>query len=226
MPALTCPYCGAYANFTQRAVLIDWQVWLSSGRERQPVDVVALTCNACMYPVVGGMTHDLQGGPPTLLWHEPQKVVSVEFPDVPEHIASDASEAFRCSGVSAWRATVAIARRSVQAAAIEQGAPDKKLQHQIEWLDEERKITPQMREMAEEIRLSGNDGAHPDKDGLKDVDREQAEAVLIFLEDFLRHLYQVPARLERARAKVVDASPFEGEPQGRDEGRWPPLSGP
>jgi hypothetical protein len=161
-----------------------------------------------------------------LKWYEPQKVVSVNLPDVPETIASDGAEAFRCFSVNAWRATVAMARRAVQAAALEQGAPDKKLQLQIDWLDEERKITPQMREMAEEIRLSGNDGAHPDKDGLKDVDREQAEAVLIFLEDFLRHLYQVPARLERARAKVVDASPSEGEPQGRDEGRWPPLSGP
>jgi hypothetical protein len=152
------------------------------------------------------------------LWYEPKNVVSVEFPDVPDHIASDASEAFRCSGVNAWRATVAIARRAVQAAALEQGAPDNKLQHQIDWLDDQRKITPQMREMAHEIRLSGNDGAHPGKDGLQDVGKDQAEAVLAFLEDFLRHLYQMPARLDRARSKAVEAP----VPLAEDADRFPP----
>lgn len=144
---------------------------------------------------------------------------------MPQPIASDASEAFRCFGVDAWRATVAIARRAIQASAYQQGAPNKNLYEQINWLDEQRKITPQMRQMAHEIRLSGNDGAHPDKDGLKDVGKEQAAAVLAFLRDFLRQLYQMPARLERARAKAVDSASSPPPASQRDEDRYPPQVG-
>lgn len=151
VPAVTCPYCDALANFTVRAQILNYSEWRFNRARTGNASIFGLTCDACSGPVVGAM---LPGAIGSLLWHEPKAVVSANFPDVPPNIASDATEAFRCSSVGAWRATVAIARRAVQAAAIQQGASDKKLSHQINWLDEGRKITPQMRELAHEIRLA------------------------------------------------------------------------
>ena len=92
--------------------------------------------------------------------------------------------------------TVAMARRALQAGAFEQGAPDKKLVDQIDWLEEQRLIPPLMKDVAHQIRLEGNVGAHPDKDGLQDVDEGRAREVLAFLDDFIRYVYEIPSRLE------------------------------
>ncbi len=88
-----------------------------------------------------------------------------------------------------------MARRAIQAAALEKGAPDRSLVEQIDWLEEQRLITPQMKQVAHAIRLAGNVGAHPDKDGLRDVGESEARAVIEFLGAFLRDVYEIPAQL-------------------------------
>jgi hypothetical protein len=90
-----------------------------------------------------------------------------------------------------------MARRAIQGMCIDLGAPDKKLVEQIDWLEERRLITPQMRDVAHRIRLGGNTGAHPDKDGLNDVDEPEAKALLEFLDDFIRFTYEIRGRLEK-----------------------------
>lgn len=54
------------------------------------------------------------------------------------------------------------------------------------------------------MRLGGNDGAHPDKDGLRDVGEKEARALVQFLDDFLEYVYAIPARLDALRR---DAEP-------------------
>lgn len=78
---------------------------------------------------------------------------------------------------------------------MDKGAPDRKLEQQIDWLEEQRLVTPQMRDVAHKIRLGGNAGAHPDKDGLKDVTENDARKLLEFLEDFAKYVYEIPGRL-------------------------------
>lgn len=89
-----------------------------------------------------------------------------------------------------------MARRAIQGACFDKGAPDKKLVDQIDWLEDQRLITPQMKEVAHRIRLGGNAGAHPDKDGLKDVGEPDAQTLLEFLEDFVKYVYEIPGRLQ------------------------------
>jgi hypothetical protein len=90
-----------------------------------------------------------------------------------------------------------MARRALQAAAYDKGAPDGRLIEQIDWLAENGQITKQMKDVAHQIRLGGNLGAHPDRDGLTDVGRDEAEAILAFLRDFFRYVYEIPASLGR-----------------------------
>jgi uncharacterized protein DUF4145 len=54
-----------------------------------------------------------------------------------------------------------------------------------------------MKDVAHRIRLGGNLGAHPDRDGLADVGRDDVEAMLRFLRDFFRYVYEIPASLGR-----------------------------
>ncbi len=186
MPALTCPYCEAKANFTLRH---RWE-------EQQPTGHVvgygAWVCDNCHRPVLG--YEDPYGDPYD---YQPRRVPEPEFPDVPDDVATDAKEAHRCLSIGAYRAAVVMARRAMQSAAYEKWAPEGLLVDQIDWLEGERVITPQMKQVAHTIRLSGNLGAHPDKDGLRDVGQAEAEAVIQFLDDFLKLVYEVPARLDR-----------------------------
>jgi hypothetical protein len=118
------------------------------------------------------------------------------WPDsAPEGVRQDATAAHRCYGIGEWRASATMARRAIQGACIHKEAPDKKLEEQIDWLAEEDVITRQMREVAHRLRMGGNAGAHPGKDGLNDVTERDAEDLLTFLDDFMRYVYEIPGRL-------------------------------
>ncbi len=186
MTALTCPYCDVLSNFTQRH---EWEESEPTGRK---VRYGVWVCDACKRPVVG--KPDSYGGP---YEYYPQQVVEPSLPDAPAEVAADAREAHRCFSIQAYRAAVVMARRAMQSAAFEKGAPDKPLVDQIDWLEEQRLITPLMKEVAHTIRLAGNVGAHPDRDALADVGEQEAEAVIDFLDDFLKYIYEIPARLQR-----------------------------
>lgn len=179
----TCPYCGAFADFEVRAT---WE-----RPDRVPMGVWA--CRSCHWPITG--TANNNGEPSDV---QPVNARKMDFPDVPSSIADDAAEAFHCLVVSAWRAVAAMARRAIQQSCLEKGAPaGKRLVDQIDWLADQQLISPQMKAVAHRLRIIGNLGAHPDKDGLEDVDQAQAEATLVFLTDFLRYVYQIPASLDR-----------------------------
>lgn len=180
---MTCPYCGVFANFKPV------HTWQAVVKDRGSVNFAAWHCEACKRPIVGEPSGD------SVTEQHPRTFIKRDFPDVPPEIAADAAEAHRCYSVEAYRATAAMARRAIQASAIEKGAPDKKLMEQIDWLAQQGLITQQMRDVAHKIRLGGNLGAHPDKDGLQDVGQEQAQELLVFLDDFFRYVYEIPARL-------------------------------
>jgi hypothetical protein len=185
VPAMNCPYCGAYADF---AIVTNFDSHVGGGLRRYG----AWRCSACGQPVIGVV--GLQNEP---VDYHPRYVADEDFPDVPSAIANDAKEAAKCFGIEAWRASAAMARRALQAAAYDKGAPGGRLIEQIDWLSDKGHITDQMRAVAHQIRLAGNLGAHPDGDGLRDVGPAEAEAILTFLGDFFRYVYEIPASLAR-----------------------------
>lgn len=184
-PTLTCPHCRAISNFTS---VHTWQVNIQG---RGGVKFGVFRCDACNRPVTGEWD-GIQ-----LREYVPRSTPKGDFPDVPTPIAENAKEAYQCASVEGWRATAAMARRALQAAAYEKGAPDKKLIEQIDWLADNGVIPGQMKEVAHQIRLGGNIGAHPDKDGLRDIGEAEAKAILQFLDDFFRYVYEIPASLGR-----------------------------
>lgn len=111
-------------------------------------------CNACQMPA---LVKDIG----STVYPAPQPGPVSDA--IPEPMRSDLREAKHCIAVGAWNASVVMARRALQCAAVEQGAPtgrDWPLWRQIEWLDNNRKITADQRRWADVARWVGNDGAH------------------------------------------------------------------
>lgn len=128
-------------------------------------------------------------------------------------IRSDFSEALRCRWVDAYKAAVTMCRRALQVSAIDKGAKGSKLIDQIDDLRVKGVITEPLKEMAHEIRLTGNDGAHPDKDGLADVTAEDADDIIEFTREYLHHVYVMPAKLAARRpAAAAAAQPAQPRP--------------
>lgn len=147
---------------------------------------------------------------------------------VPPIIAADFSEALRCQWIQAHKGCVVMCRRAVQASALKLGAPKKnKLDHQIDWLFEQGKITEALKDFAHEVRLTGNIGAHPDKnsgqqseasvvqvqqddgvetDNLEDVTPKDADDIVEFTREYLHHVYVMPAKL-KARKPATSTRP-------------------
>lgn len=107
-------------------------------------------------------------------------------------------EAKRCFTVSAWRAAAVMARRAMQSAAVEKGAKKDRLADQIAELASQGKITVELKEWADAVRLVGNDAAHPGSDPISQKD---ADEVLKLTEQFLHVLYVTPAIAKQLRTR-------------------------
>jgi hypothetical protein len=120
--------------------------------------------------------------------------------NVPTSIAEDLREGLRCRWVSAYKATVVMCRRAIQSTCLDKKMADAKLQLQIDEMATKGLITQPLKQWAHEVRLGGNDGAHPDKDGLKDVSEQDADEIIQFTREFLHHIYVMPSALAARQA--------------------------
>ena len=127
----------------------------------------------------------------------PCKGVSQKFPDVPEHIASAASEAYECRSIGAYRASMSLARAVLEATAKDKGYVDRTLNMKIDRMRTDGLIREHIKEAAHEIRHLGNDMAHGDF--VDPVSAEEAELSLTLIGEVLAEVYQSPARVARAK---------------------------
>ena len=123
--------------------------------------------------------------------------------NVPKEIAADFSEALRCHFIKSYRASVVMCRRAIQSSSIELKAKGGRLIDQIDDLFSSGKITEALKDFAHEVRLTGNDGAHPDKDGLADVGEQDSNDIIDFTREYLHHVYIMPAKLKARRTPAV-----------------------
>lgn len=124
------------------------------------------------------------------------------FEDVPELIASVASEAYKCASVHAYRGAVALARAVVEATAKEKGITSNGIASKIENLHTKGFIREHVKEAAHEVRFGGNEVAHGDL-AEDDLDDEEAEEILALMSEILLEVFQSPARVERQRQKRI-----------------------
>lgn len=120
-----------------------------------------------------------------------------EFPDVPEHISSAATEATLCLSMGAHRAAGALARAVVEATAKDKASGGSNLFERIEALFAAGHIRAHTKEQAHEIRHFGNEMAHGEF--AEEISEEEATEIIELMAEVLNEVYQSPARLAKVR---------------------------
>lgn len=203
-----CPHCSARSYFAPKATHTEFA--LESGK----INIVSIAqCESCKayILVIGWKTN-----------HGAAAIISATYPlgnpndsvnaNVPKDIADDFAEALRSRWGKNYRSTVVMCRRALQSSANDLKAINAPLVAQIEDLFKKGKITEPLKDFAHAIRLTGNEGAHPDKDGLKDVGEKDADDIIAFTSEFLHHVYVMPALLKARQTQAAPATPAAQPP--------------
>lgn len=215
MPSRVCPFCHDRSHFTAVKGSASSVVWV---QERMTLYQGSFRCDGCnrlniATTVVQGFERladdnslywadDPDGY--TLEWY-PVSVIGKSFPDVPEHIASAADEAYRCQSIGAHRAAGALARAVVEATSKEKGITVRGLDKKIEEMEKQGLVRKHVRAAADEVRHLGNDMAHGDF--VDPVDAEEAAEVLQLMSEVLDEVFQSPARVQARREARLAKKP-------------------
>jgi hypothetical protein len=136
--------------------------------------------------------------------------------EIPAAIRKDIEEALTCLASGAYRAAAAMARRAMQSVCLDKDAPRKKkittkdgkqktvkvdLIEQIDWLEDQRIITPDLRDWAHEVRSVGNKGVHPaDAEDTESVSKDDADEVIQLVEAFCSSIYVTTSLFKKRQA--------------------------
>jgi hypothetical protein len=154
----------------------------------------------------------------TIDW-TPDAVAGREFPDVPDHIASAADEAFRCRSIGSLRGAMLVARSVVEATSKDKGITKGMLSQKIDELCKLGFVREFTRDAAHELRYLGNDMAHGDF--VEASSPEDCEAVLDVMSEILNEVYQGSARVARMKAKRTANAGDDDNVVENDEGAAP-----
>lgn len=205
-PIFNCPHCGARAQFNQETTArynenyytFTYNIYRCAACERLMLKVIRFWTQ-------NGSDITLSGQYPNIYIAEINEFSGA----VPEDVLQDFHEAIKCFEVEAYRASAALCRRSLQSAVIDRGATKtKKLVKQID----EIAVASDIKDWANQIRILGNWGAHPDDDILKDVDQATAKEIIDFIKSFFTYVYVMPKKVENSRVnKPKPSDPTNNE---------------
>jgi hypothetical protein len=218
MTATVCAWCTAHSTMTP--VSRGFAELNQAGTHK--VVQGAFVCSHCHRLSIGTTRLPLTTGVPAEInptwWSQlslewtPQTVGGRDFPDVPEHIASAADEAFQCRSINVQRSAILMARSVIEATCKDKGVTKGQLAAKIDEMTRSGFIRPFTQDAAHELRFLGNDMAHGDF--VDDVDADDADAVLDVMAEILNEVYQGPARAGRMKAKREAAKQAAGAMTG------------
>lgn len=133
------------------------------------------------------------------LVHQYPIATPLQHPSIPLDVKKASIEAEKCLVVGAYNACGTMARRAIDALCIERGGKGSVLFHRLRDLHEKHAITPDLWEWAEDLRIVGKSGAHPDVDA---VSEDDARYAVRFLREIIRYVYVNP--YERKHRKADD----------------------
>lgn len=150
---------------------------------------------------------DSLNGEKQFVW-KPDVGESKNYPDVPPHVGSAATEAYECASQRHNRSAVLLARSVIEATAKEKGITKGQLYDKIEKLATEGLIRTNIKDAAHSVREFGNDMAHGDF--VTPIGDEETQLVIELMEEILNDVYQSPAKIQRAQKAVETRK----QPQG------------
>lgn len=117
--------------------------------------------------------------------------------DLPPEVERDRHEAWARFHAWNYRAAIIMARAAVQRAVRQLNAEGAGLKREIQDLVAKGVITQDLSDFAHEVRIAGDDAAHPEE--LGQVTRQEAEESLQFLDSFLDVAIAMPERSKRRK---------------------------
>lgn len=212
MAATVCAWCKANSYMAKAGdpKIVKTTRLGSNGHSKYTIQM-PFSCNNCSHisigtaATTGAGTINLSAASVDPWWNEktvswtPQNVGGKSFPDVPEHIASAADEAYQCNSISALRAAILLARSVIEATCKDKGVNSGPLAGKIDQMAAAGHIRSFTQDAAHELRHLGNNMAHGDF--VEPVDADDADAVLAVMSEILDEVYQGPARVSRMKQK-------------------------
>lgn len=196
---ITCAFCNEEGNFETIAHLDKKNK--ASGKV---LNYDTLKCGNCgnltfafwsaaRYSIGGPGLHDVK----TVPW--PRQTTRY-----PEHWPNDIGrywlQARRSLETKNWDAAALMARSAVQLVARYQNASGANLKEEIDDLANKGILPPIMKEWSHEVRVLGNDNAHPTP-GDEGTSQQDARDVVEFLSQLLILTYNLPHEIEQYRAR-------------------------
>lgn len=126
-------------------------------------------------------------------------------PDVHPDVAEAYDEGMRCLSAHAPRAAAVMFRSALAYIVEDKASPVAKsksnLHGKLKQMATDGDLHPSVADWADHIRVTGNDGAHPDRN--PDVTYEKAEELAKLTRYMIQVTYEVDAQIRRARAATV-----------------------
>lgn len=198
--AVECGLCGRsvaaelIGQFAQHTDEDDWSVG---------VEIALVRCSYCGRAIVtsrwfeqwGDEKTDVDFGPHVRVWPAPLRELAEE---APAGVRSDYVEAQRCLEIGAYRAAALMARRLLEAIAVDLGATSWQLAAKLAELSERGVIDGRLLEWATALKEVGNEAAH---NLAAPASREDATDALAFAEALADYVYTFRARFDRFKAR-------------------------
>jgi Domain of unknown function (DUF4145) len=131
----TCPHCHVASHF---AIRYTSEYYDNESDQVESFTVFLGQCDNCGMPICGVYGPDAEEGD-EVLW--PLMVGRIEYPDVPDAIAGAAREAHQALAALAPRASVVMARATIEATAKDKGITKGDLQAKIDRLYTDGRIS-------------------------------------------------------------------------------------
>ena len=119
--------------------------------------------------------------------------------DIPTEIQKTLQEAKITFSAQCYRASAVMSRRTLEAITVNKGESEGVLAKRIKNLITKGILDKNLGDWATEIRLIGNSGAHFDP--INNVEKEDANQIILFIEELIKYVYIMPAEIARRRKR-------------------------
>lgn len=215
MPYGLCPRCNKQSSFeiigSLPATYDSGFINSPDGKRRKTFfdQVTSLECRNCNQPIIV-IEEEFVGGIPArekhssgsvtwkgLFWW-PYSNMNITN-EIPVDISKILIEAKIAYSAQCYRASAVMSRRTLEAITVEKGEDKDTLVNRIENLKAKGILDKNLADWSTEIRLIGNTGAHFDP--INDVTKEDANQIILFIEELIKYVYIMPSEIAKRRNK-------------------------
>lgn len=190
-----CPYCQENSRFTL-ACPVNGQALQAHNARELFTSYICAGCSRVIpirWAITGWEATFPRVAQPTCVLRVTD---SYDFEHVPTVVQAPIQEALNCLSVDAFNGFSAVVRRSIQIICTNLGAQGTtKIQNQINDVYSQGMLDAEQKSLAEQIMLTGHDGAHPH---LPEVNGERATLLLDLLQDITFQIYTRPGKIKQS----------------------------